>query len=226
MYTIYFEILLAIFNWKPINAVNTTNNLKEMSNQYFRKKNLSKTENALKLILKTNSDEPEVLLNLANVLYLQNKIAEAKSVYHKIENSTEIVVAVQTYIHLGLIYCQKGDTLTAITQFENALKKDPKNDIASFNLEALKKALNPKNDLANRKKENEIQKNISKLTENKQTEIDPNSTKTEYLTRLSKINLTENQVKNIFEAISKNDLKYIQQRKVKKNSSNGDYQNW
>jgi tetratricopeptide (TPR) repeat protein len=223
---IFFEILMSVLNWKPINSITIINNLKVESSYFFKQKKYSNAEQSLQNILKNSSNEPEVSINLAKVLFIENKLTESKKLLEKIKNSTDIQVSVQANLYLGLIYCKQNDSLKAITQFENALIKDPKSTESRYNLELLKKAFKNKPDTSAKQNENANQKKIAKFVTSNESELTKNSNKTEFLKRLTKINLTESQVQNIFEAIGKNELKYIQQRKEKRNTSKGNYQNW
>jgi tetratricopeptide (TPR) repeat protein len=225
MPTIFFEILLLIFTWKPSISVSDLNKLKVNSNYFYNHKNFKMVELSLRKVLLKNDSEPEVLANLANVLFLQNKKKEAIKIYSTIQTSTDLKVAVQANLHLGIYYSNIADTLKAINQFENALRRDSKNDIARYNVELLKKRYSKKMKPANQQNNIKNQKNID-FAAAKSNLLDPKANKTEVLARLTKINLTENQVKNIFEGIGKNQVKYIQQNKQKSSTKAGEFMYW
>ncbi len=223
MYSLFFEILLSLYNYKPVSNNAITNKLKNEAILAFYQKKYSLSEQSFKKVAKIELNEPEVLLNLAATLYEQNKYTEAQKIYKSLENSTDVKVSVQASFRLGLINFYNKDTLLAITNFENSLKKDFNNKASRYNLELLKKQFKGKN------QSGYLSKHQSKTIEAKSDAskiLDPKSNKSELLARLTKINMTESQARNIFDAIGKNELKYLHQKKHKSEDKQDNYQSW
>lgn len=223
MNKLFFELFLLFFNWQNLSEVAKNNNLKNEINKLFYEKKFQTAENNLKKLAKKVENEPEIAGNLGLILFQQKKYKEAKDVYNKLTNSTNIQVALEAEFHLGLINSFAKDTAAAIANFERALRKDFKHEMSRYNLALLKKLYHPKVNRTNPKQnqnkidiENKINKGI----------LDPLSEREELLGRLNKINLTESQIKNIFETLNSNEIKYIQQKKAKFQNSNGKFQSW
>lgn len=225
MQNIFFELFLIFLNWQTLSAVNNNNNLKKEVIVSYYQQNLENTEKYLHKLLENTEDEPELNGNLGLVLYQQKKYMESKKIYNTLQNSNNVQVAVEAQFHLGLIDCKMGDTTTAIKHFENALKNDYKHEPARYNLELLKKRLNVAKKISqpsDAKNKIDIAKNLQATKNN----LDPLSEKEEILARLTKINLTESQAKSIFDALGKDENKYIQQVKKKKQAAEGAYNTW
>jgi tetratricopeptide (TPR) repeat protein len=219
----FFQILMFLLNWRPFSNTTDNNLLKNQIMVAFNQKKISKSEILLKQLIKNIKEEPEIPGNIGIVLYNQKKYTEAKIVFEKLQNSTNIQVASEADLHLGFIKCIESDSANAIVYFENALKIDNNNKLARYNLELIKKKFEYKREEKNNEtpKQKEIEKNkIQNII------IDPLSEKEQSLARLGKINLTESQAKNIFDAINTEETKYLKQRKNKAEKSNGNYKNW
>ncbi len=204
-----------------MSELSENNKLKNETVIAYNKRQLDVTEKYLRILLNNTQEEQEINGNLALVLFKQKKYVEAKKVYKSLQNSNNIQVAVESELHLGLLSCIEKDTLMAITHFENALKKDSKNELSRFNLELLKKSYAG----IKKGKTNSQDKVIVEKTKQNKTDLDPLSEREELLARLKKINISESQAKILFEAISKNEAKYIQQKK-RKITNNEIEQNW
>jgi Tfp pilus assembly protein PilF len=225
MQNIFFELFLIFLNWQSLSAVNNNNNLKKEVIVSYYQQNLENTEKYLHKLLENTEDEPELNGNLGLVLYRQKKYMESKKIYNTLQNSSNVQVAVEAQFHLGLIDCKMGDTTLAIKHFENALKNDFKHEHARYNLELLKKRLNVAKKIS-QPTDNKNKVDIAKNLQATKNILDPLSEKEELLARLTKINLTESQAKNIFDALGKGENKYIQQIKKKKQALNGAYNTW
>lgn len=224
MYNIFFEIIFMIYNWQPLSIVYNNNALKNKIVLDYRKNNLTDSEKKLRQIIKVSENEPELSSNLALVLYKQNKYIEAKKIYTSLQNSNNNTVAADAIFHIGLISIINKDTLSAINKFENTLKKDSKHDFARYNLELLKHQFKNNKQKSTKSSENNI--DFENRKKAPKTEIDPLSEKEALLARLNKINMTESQARNIFDALGKNETKYIYQIKKKSDNTNANFQTW
>ncbi len=224
MYQILFEIFLIIFNWEGVKSLNDTNETKKFINTAIKLKNWKEAELKINQIAGVADDEPEILANLGLVLFQQNKIDDAMKVYNKIINSKNLQVAVEAEFQLAHINLLKGDTMLAISNLENTLRKDFRHKLARNNLEILKIKYKGSNQ---NKRNPKSQNSDNKLAnENIKLEANPLSNKVAELERIKKINLTENQIKHIFDALTETEKKYIEQRKIKVDKNNGNFKTW
>lgn len=223
MNNLFFELFLLFFNLQNLSEVAKNNYTKKEVTKLFYEKKYSLMEINLQKLNEVVENEPEIAGNLGLAYFQQKKYKEAKNIYIKLTNSNNIQVALEAEFHLGLINTFEGDSLNAITNFERALRKDYKYNLARYNLTLLKKLYRPKMDKTNSKQnQNKIEIENSKVN---QGVLDQLSEREQILARLNKINLTESQIKNIFETLNNTETKYIQQRKVK-TSSSGNFQTW
>ncbi len=224
MYQIFFEIFLLLFNWQGIKSINNTAEIKNKIKIDIKNKSWANAELKLNKIIINAADEPEIFANLGFVLFKQNKIVEAEKIYTKIIDSKNVQVALEAEFQLGFIHCIKGDTALAIKNFENALRKDFKHELARNNLEVLNEKFKTKaSPISNKTMQNTANQTI---TSNIKQELDPVSDKEAELERLKKINLTEAQIKSIFDALASTEKKYIQQRKIKVKENSESFQTW
>ena len=221
MYSIFFEFLLFFYQWKPISNVTNSNHFKKEITRQFYKKNYSIAEKNIRSVLKIDDSEPELMANLALVLFEQKNLPESKKIYLQLQNSSNVQVTVESLSHLGIISCIDGDTAAAINYFENALKKDYKHQSARYNLELLKKVFTKK---AKQQENNALANSTNSTTQKKIS--DPKSDEEALLARLNKINMTESQAKILFDALGKNEIKYIYQKKRLLKNSDENYNTW
>lgn len=96
-------------------------------------------------------ETPEIEYNLANTLLQTGKYEEAVEKYGKALNSDNIDLQGNAYYNLGCADFVKGDYQAAIDDFSEALKINPEDVDAKYNLEAARKLL--KEQLEQEKKE-------------------------------------------------------------------------
>ena len=85
--------------------------------------------------------EDEVVLNLANALYLAKDTATAFSHYQAVTDSRKPDIKSKAYQQLGIMANQQGRSEEALNLFKQAIKAEPSNDAARYNYEMLKKKL-------------------------------------------------------------------------------------
>lgn len=86
-------------------------------------------------------ESPELEYNIAGALYEQGKYEEAVERFGKSKSSAEVNLEVQANYNLGNTYFKMGDYQNAIKNFEDALKLNPDDMDAKFNLELARKML-------------------------------------------------------------------------------------
>src|SRR5688572_15710600 len=85
--------------------------------------------------------EDEVILNLANAMYLAKDTANAFSNYQAVTDSNKPDIRSKAYQQLGIMANQQGRAEEALNLFKQAIKAEPANDAARYNYEMLKKKL-------------------------------------------------------------------------------------
>jgi Ca-activated chloride channel family protein len=103
---------------------------------------------------------PELDYNIGGALFEQGKYEEAVDKFTRALNSTDPAVAVQAHYNLGNTYYRMQDYVKAIQSYEEALKIDPKDMDAKYNLELARKMLkeNSKPDQKNQQNKQDQQK--------------------------------------------------------------------
>jgi len=108
---------------------------------------------------------PEVHYDLANSLYKQKKYKEALSEYEKI-NSKNSSLMFKKYYNEGNAYAYLKKYDEAIKAYQKALKIDPKDEDAKYNLELIKKLKKKKQKHKNKNNKNKNSKNSKKNSKN------------------------------------------------------------
>lgn len=88
--------------------------------------------------------EDEVVINLANSLYLAKDTANAFNRYQSVTQSAKNDIRSKAYQQLGIMANQQGRAEEALSHFKQAIKAAPTNDDARYNFEMLKKKLDEK----------------------------------------------------------------------------------
>src|SRR5690349_16588318 len=110
--------------------------------------------------------EDEVILNLANALYLAKDTANAVSQYQSVTQSHKPDISSKAYQQLGIMANQQGRAEEALNLFKQAIKAEPSNDDARYNYEMLKKKL----DEQKKKEEEKQQQNKDKEKQDPQNQ--------------------------------------------------------
>lgn len=85
--------------------------------------------------------EDEVILNLANALYLAKDTANAFNTYQMVTESPKSYIKSKAHQQLGIMANKQGRSEEALNFFKQAIKAEPTNDDARYNYEMLKKKL-------------------------------------------------------------------------------------
>lgn len=111
--------------WELVRAGN-----REFENKQY--KNALKKYQAAQL---ENMASKEVDFNIGNVYYRQKKYVEAEETFLKVADSKDDAIRQKAWYNLGNTYFQQNKFLEAINAYVEALKIDPDDPEAKFNLE-------------------------------------------------------------------------------------------
>lgn len=208
-FLLYF--LLWIWDNHSLNSITEANKAKSDAEKAFRGK---KYEEAVDLYREITYgsffSEPSARLNLAQSFLYEGNSKEAARHYELLQNVEDKRVASLANMQLGQIAIANFDTAGAVQRLKLALKLNDKNDAARYNYELLmlsykgetKKEETPKAPPPPVQKEN---KQESGQTPEESVERE------EFLNRLRKMNMSEEQARSILETMKTNEMHYIYQ---------------
>ncbi|WP_266366654.1 tetratricopeptide repeat protein [Tellurirhabdus rosea] len=164
--------------------------------------------------------EPTARLNLGHSYFQLRRYPDAQRYYQQVAQVRQPELAAQAMLQLGVIACLKGDTLTALRQYRQALQMQPDLPEAQFNYEFISKRFSGRVPRSKAPKK-EIQKQAAASNEadvqpgqpNAGREVEQNDRRTDLLRRLRSLNLTEAQVLQLLNSMEDTEVQYIQQRK-------------
>ncbi len=112
-----------------------------LSQAYQNSSNFSKAKTELEHILAKQPDHPQAITSLFNMqvrrgneLMQQKKYSESVAAFESIPESQK---SIDIYNMIGYLYILKSDHLKALAAFEDTLVKDPRNNVAYQNMQAL-----------------------------------------------------------------------------------------
>ena len=115
--------------------------LVKKGNFAFMNKNYSEAVDYYHQAETDRPETPELEYNIAGALYEQGKYEEAVERFGKSKNSESVALESQANYNLGNTYYKMGDYQNAIKNYEDALKLNPDDMDAKFNLELARKML-------------------------------------------------------------------------------------
>ncbi|MFC0183700.1 tol-pal system YbgF family protein [Pseudarcicella hirudinis] len=233
-----FYILLWILDNASFEKVTARNQAKVQAAEAYRKHEYQLACKYYNTISQNSFfTSPEVLLNTAHALYEAKDTLNAFKKYTQLSNLPDTKIASTTFLQLGMIACQKGDSANALAMFKKALIVKPENDLARFNYELLKKKYNQNDNQTNSapdKSENnrEQHKKSPEKPEQEQSEhrnkqeVLKNDVQRDMLKTLKDYNLTPEKARMILDAMKNSEVQYIQQRQKTVNKGTDIKQKW
>jgi len=165
-YIVYLTVLPAVA------MAQTENAAIRAGNKLYHQGQFDKALPEYQKAIEQNPKNAVARYNLANARYRTTKYDEAqKSFDEVIENTTENSYKEKSYYNKGVALSKQQKLLESIEAWKNALKLDPKDEDARFNLQKalteLKKQSQPKEQKQQQQKQQQKQKQQNKLDKKK-----------------------------------------------------------
>lgn len=208
-FLLYF--LLWLWDNHSLNSITKSNKAKLDAESAFQSKNYPEAVGLYREITYGSFfSEPSARLNLAQAYLYAGNSKEAARHYELLQNVEDKNVASLANMQLGHIAIANFDTASAVQRLKLALKLNDKNDAARYNYELL--MLSYKGDT----KEEETPKTPPPpVQKNNQPESgqtpEESEERAEFLKRLQKMNMSEEQARSILETMKTNEMHYIYQ---------------
>ena len=128
----------------------------EKGNDYYKKGELGRARTQYQDALKSNPAETAASYNLGNTFYKEDKYESAQSAYEKAaKNEKDAPAKARAYYNLGNSYVRLKQNDKAIEAYENALRLNPRDQDAKYNLELLTKKDEKKDDKKDQQKKDD-----------------------------------------------------------------------
>lgn len=149
----------------------TPNKLIRQGNDQYKKQNYTDAEADYKKALQKSKNSSNGLFNLGNSLYQQKRYKEAYEQYAASEKlSNDKASKAQANYNMGNTYMGQKDWKSSIQAYEQALKLDPQDDQARYNLAYAKEMLKKQNKGGGENNKNNKNKNNKNNKQNKNSQ--------------------------------------------------------
>lgn len=148
-------LLLLLMSAIPSNAQNDRNSIRQ-GNRQFRGGKYADSEVSYRKAMEKNPRNPQAAYNLGNALFAQKKDSAAVVAYQSgVQLETSAIRKAMGYHNMGVV-CQSHKMYSeAIEAYKNALRLNPKDDEARYNLELCKKQQKKQQDKKNQDKQDQ-----------------------------------------------------------------------
>lgn len=138
-------VALSLLVWVDPATVRKINAAKSAAEEAFKRGDYAAAVGHYRFLVDSlGVTEDEVVINLANSLYLAKDTAHAVSRYQAVTQSPKHDIRSKAHQQLGIMANQQGRAEEALNHFKQAIKAEPANDDARYNYEMLKKKLEEK----------------------------------------------------------------------------------
>jgi len=132
-------VLLILFPWTT-EGQSTHKRVKE-GNELYSEKQYDQALNKYQDALLSDPENNRIQYNVANTLYWKKKFAEALQEYQKVVGTEELPLEAQTYFNMGNTLYRLGKLPESILAYQQALKIDPNDMDAKYNLEFVRRKI-------------------------------------------------------------------------------------
>lgn len=208
-FLLYF--LLWLWDNHSFNSITESNTAKLEAEAAFKTKNYPKAVDLYRQITYGSFfSEPRARLNLAQAYLYEGNSKEAARQYEFLQDVEDKNVASLANMQLGHIAIANFDTANAVQRLKLALKLNDKNDAARYNYELL--MLSYKGETKQEETPKAPPPPVQKNNEQESGQTPEESAeKAEFLKRLQKMNMSEEQARSILETMKTNEMHYIYQ---------------
>ena len=170
-------LVLMLVSTIPTQAQSDRSNIRE-GNRLFRSGKHADSEVSYRKAMEKNPRNPQAAYNLGNALFAQKKDSAAVVAYQSgVQLETSAIRKAMGYHNMGVV-CQSHKMFSeAIEAYKNALRLNPKDDEARYNLELCKKQQKKQQDKKNQDKKDQKKDQNGKDEKKDQDKKDQNKDK-------------------------------------------------
>ena len=170
-------LVLMLVSTIPTHAQSDRSNIRE-GNRLFRSGKHADSEVSYRKAMEKNPRNPQAAYNLGNALFAQKKDSAAVVAYQSgVQLETSAIRKAMGYHNMGVV-CQSHKMFSeAIEAYKNALRLNPKDDEARYNLELCKKQQKKQQDKKNQDKKDQKKDQNGKDEKKDQDKKDQNKDK-------------------------------------------------
>lgn len=170
-------LVLMLVSTIPTQAQSDRSNIRE-GNRLFRSGKHADSEVSYRKAMEKNPRNPQAAYNLGNALFAQKKDSAAVVAYQSgVQLETSSIRKAMGYHNMGVV-CQSHKMFSeAIEAYKNALRLNPKDDEARYNLELCKKQQKKQQDKKNQDKKDQKKDQNGKDEKKDQDKKDQNKDK-------------------------------------------------
>ncbi|MVM35150.1 tetratricopeptide repeat protein [Spirosoma sp. HMF4905] len=165
----------------------------------------------------TTTIDPAVRLNLGHTYFKLKQYAKAKPQYETLLRSDRSDLRTAAATQLGVMACLEGDSVVALTLFQQALLENADNESARYNFELIKTHYSGKVPAKNAHHQSSTQKPklVNKPRPMGGQQVEQSDRQDELLRRFQRMNLSEEQALQLLDAMRSNDLPYALTRSAR-----------
>ncbi len=184
-------------------------------NKLFKEKKFDEAINKYQDALLENPTSPLIQFNIGDVLYKKKNYKKALDAYHKSLNSDDPLLQSQMYYNIGNTLYRMGKLPESILAYQQALKLNPDDQDAKYNLEFVRNKLkeNAKPQQQNQQQQRQQQKQQQQQQQNrdqknnKQKQQQKKEEQKQQGQNKQKKQMTKEEAKRLLEALKENQKK-------------------
>ncbi|MFO7890714.1 MAG: tetratricopeptide repeat protein [bacterium] len=155
----------------PVTAFSQSDREKvKEGNQLFHEEKYDEAQNKYQDALLDNPASPLIQFNIGDVQYKKKKFEKALEAYYKSLDSKEIDLQADSYYNIGNTLYKSGKLAESIQAYKQALKLNPEDEDAKYNLEFVRNKL--KQNASNKNQQNQQQQQEQKQQKQQQKNKD------------------------------------------------------
>ncbi|AUD00344.1 tetratricopeptide repeat protein [Spirosoma pollinicola] len=205
----------------PASPISRNNQMRQEAQTAFRAGQYARALSLYAYLSRTTTTiDPAVRLNLGHTYFKLNQFAKAKPQYETLLQSDRSNLRTAAATQLGVIACLQHDSATALSLFEQALLENADNESARYNFELVKKYYSGKKPETNpqHKPASKKPKQVNKSRPAGGQQVERSARQDELLRRFQRLNLSEEQARQLLDAMQGDDLPYALTRSARRST--------
>lgn len=214
MTSLLLYLLLWVWDIHSFNTIEQSNRDKSEAKRVYLNKDYAKAVKLYREITYGSIfSEPASRLYLAHAYYQLDSLEQARYQYTLLQQVADQPIASVANTQLALLACQSSDTATALDYLKIALRRDPLNQTARYDYQILKTVFSGKvpDKAAPPPPPEQVPPPPAPTTTTEQQAVELAEQREEFLERLRRLNMSEEQARSILDAMKSNEAQYIYQ---------------
>ncbi|GAB3566579.1 hypothetical protein GCM10027578_15720 [Spirosoma luteolum] len=216
-------LLLTAWLWwtslPTLNQISRNNQIRREAESAYRLRQYAQAARLYaELTRVAGTTDPAVRLNLGHAYFQLGQYRRARPQYQALLQADQASLRTQAATQLGIMACASRDSAQALALFERALREDPANESARYDYEMIRTTYSGKPPVQPPRAR--APKPMPKPKPAGGQEVERSSRQDELLRRFERLNLSEEQARQLLDALQADDLPYALTQSARKPETN------